>query len=145
MLLTSAFSKGNLDISLEEFNVFTTVTRKLGVKHILHHCWSGIMGFCQNDKMNVQCYFSRTSLELLRTAWRRSKGIWVDFHLNFSRRSKYTCTVSCDCKYFVCICCALPAGLHVFCPQTLLNDHKKAHRNIPVLMLLSDFTHHYHL
>ena len=31
MLLTSAFSKDNSDISLEEFNVFTTATRKLRV------------------------------------------------------------------------------------------------------------------
>ena len=29
MLLTSAFSKDNSDVSLEEFNVFTTAPRKL--------------------------------------------------------------------------------------------------------------------
>ena len=32
MLLTSAFAKDNSDISLVEFNVLTTATRKLGVK-----------------------------------------------------------------------------------------------------------------
>ena len=35
MILTSAFSKENSNISLEEFNLFTTATRKLRVKEIV--------------------------------------------------------------------------------------------------------------
>ena len=37
MLLTSAFSKDNSDISLEEFNVFATATRKFRVKGLYQY------------------------------------------------------------------------------------------------------------